>query len=93
MQPANDPSIMREPDATPSASPSLSEVLRLRRTNALLPDAQLIRQYPEGAERNEQARRFAREAIQLSAVNMISGEEHDRIIAILSATMRADAVS
>jgi hypothetical protein len=75
---------MREPDALPSASPPLSEVLRLRRTNALLADAQPIRQYPEGTERDDQARRFVREPMLFFALKNITSEERDRLTEILS---------
>jgi hypothetical protein len=72
---------------------SAADLRRLRQVSALFDHAELISQCPEGAERDEAARCFIREATQLSVENRISREERDRIVEILSCVTPADAAA
>lgn len=72
------------PDNSSRPSQTLHEVLRGRRTAALIADAELIRNVPTGSDRNEEANRYVREAMLLFALRKITREERDRILDILS---------
>ncbi len=58
--------------------------LRRRRVAALYSDARLIRAYPAGDDRTQQAERVIREAMYEQALGRLSVLERDRIIQVLS---------
>lgn len=73
-----------EPHHAPESFASLHELLKNRRTSALIADAELIRAAPAGQERDDEARRAIREAMLLFSLRRITITERDRILDILS---------
>ncbi len=69
---------------SPGSTLPLHDLLRARRTAALLADAELIRDAPPSTEREDEARRAVREAMLLFSLRRISLAERDRILDILS---------
>lgn len=63
---------------------SLPEILRDKRTAALIAEAQLIHDVLPGPERDDAARRAIREAMLLFTLRRITATERDRILDILS---------
>lgn len=72
---------------------SAADLHRLRQVSAVFDHAELISQYPAGTERDEMVHCFVREATQLSVEKVISRQERDRILEILSSVMPADATA
>lgn len=71
------------PHAARAETP-LAETLRRRRMAAMYSDARLIRAYPGGDERTQQAERLIRKAMYEQALGHLALAERDRIISILS---------
>lgn len=62
----------------------LPEILRNKRTAALIAEAELIRDAPAGDERDDEARRAIREAMLLFTLHRVTRAERDRLLDILS---------
>lgn len=69
---------------SPDPFAPLHEVLRTRRTAALIAEAEFIRGAPSGDERDDEARRAIREAMLLFSLRRITRAERDRLLDILS---------
>jgi hypothetical protein len=70
--------------------PSLAHVLRQRRLEALVAEAQTVRDWPDGPERMEEAQMLIREAMYRCAIDRISQDEESRIFSILAFAMPQD---
>lgn len=62
----------------------LPEILRNKRTAALIAEAELIRDAPAGDDRDNEGRRAIREAMLLYTLRRITRAERDRLLDILS---------
>jgi hypothetical protein len=71
-------------ETSPESFTSLREVLRARRTAAIIADAELIRDAPKNNERDDEAQRAVRETMLLFALHRITREQRNRILEILS---------
>lgn len=74
--------------------PSLGKILRRRRSDLLLGDAEIIRDFPEGGERSHFAEMLIREAMVQQVLGNIDQETQYRVCSILAFAMpEPDAVS
>ncbi len=71
-------------------SASLAKVLHGHRVDALISEAQLIRDWPESPERIEEATMLIREAMLRCTTGHISHAEESRVFSILSFAMPAN---
>ena len=69
----------------------LSHLLRKQRSDALLRQAEAIRDYPDCEERIQEAETHVREAMLQRALGNLSDAERYRIFSILSFVMPSDA--
>ena len=73
-------------------SEGLSAILRTKRAEALISEAETIRDYPPGIERTAEAEKHVREAMLQKVFGNISPHEESHIFTILNCVMRcADA--
>ena len=68
-------------------SESLATLLRRRREEHLVADAETVRDYPDSAERLDYARRLVREAMLQCTLGNIGQEAESRVFTILSFAM------
>jgi hypothetical protein len=65
----------------------LASLLRRHRTNALIAEAEIIRDFRDGDERTCQAENYIREAMYQQVIGNITAEERCRIFSILHFAM------
>jgi hypothetical protein len=66
---------------------NLAAVLRRHRVNALIAEAEIIRDFPDGDERTCHAETHIREAMYQKVIGNITAEEQRRIFSILHLVM------
>lgn len=69
----------------------LANVLRQKRAEALLDQAELVRRWPDATDRIEHARQLVREAMYLRGLGRITQAEESQVFTLLSFVMPADA--
>jgi hypothetical protein len=70
---------------------NLAAILRTKRAEALIAQAQIIRHYPDDSDRIEEAGKHIRETTLQRALGVITAEEEYRIFSILCFAMPKDA--
>jgi hypothetical protein len=69
----------------------LGDILRRMRKESLIREAETIRDYPSGGERDEEAWKYIREAMVQRAIGRIGREQEYQVFTILAFAMPSDA--
>jgi hypothetical protein len=74
-------------------SPSLARVLHEQRLQALVREAETVRDWPDGQDRMHEAQMLIREVMYRCAIQRISQDEESRIFSILAFAMSDDGMA